>query len=541
MTRPDIKKMTLREKIGQTAIPAPPALSNGMKRCGGYANYLKEYPFGGIFIEYFYKESGERFSKGAEFARFVPELQATQDIPLFVCCDAEFGVRGEIFEDGHIIPGQIAVAAANDDALAYKRAYYWGREMRSLGMNWVYGPVGDLSASFFATHAPRSFSDDPEKTGRMISATVRGLQDAGIAACTKHFPGTGHEFRDSHFSFCAIKDTLEQWSNGQKRVWQAAEDAGTKTFMTGHLPLPCVDPVPVKGRFLRPGSASKKVIDILRDDIGHKGVVICDAVSMKSLAASFEHDDIYIECFNAGNDIILFCHDDYFDIMERAISSGRVTMERLDEAVERVLTLKEELGLYDGNFVGSPLGEDELHEFESVGFETAARALTLVNNEGGMIPFDRNKIKNAAVIAITEYDPFVGYLDELKRAFGEYGVSCTVYDGLGGKKGLETLCEENDLIVYACYINQQRPFGFPGFSSPKPMGTLFSAFSCGNEKSVAISFGSSSVYYNYFEYVNAYIDAYSDSPETMHAVVKALFGDIPFLGTSPMRLYPELV
>ncbi len=536
----DINRMTLREKIGQTAIPAPPAMQQGGKEYG-YAEYLKRFPYGGFFVEYFYKDhGGERFDKGAEFAAFVPELQKQMNIPLFVCCDAEFGVKGEIFKDGHLIPAAIATAAANDQTLAYRRGYYWGREMRALGMNWVFGPVGDLSASFFATHAPRSFSDDPEKTARMVSATVRGLQDAGMAATTKHYPGTGHEFRDSHFSFCAINDTLEEWSGGQKKVWQAAENAGTKTFMTGHLPLPCVDPEPVVGRFLRPGSASEKVIDILRDDIGHKGVVICDAVSMKSLAATFDHDDVYVECFNAGNDIILFTHDDYFDIMERAIAAGKVTMERLDEAVTRILTLKEELGLFDGNFVAPPMTAEENAALEQMNFDVAARSLTLVNNDG-LIPFDKTKIKKVSVIGITEYEPFIGYLDNLKKAFESHGIHCTVQDHLRSKAELETLCAENDLILYACYINQQRPYGFPGFSSGKPMSTLFNAYSFGNEKSVTVSFGHSSVYYNYFESVGAYIDAYSDSPETMRAVVMALLGDLPFPGVSPMRLRPELV
>jgi len=539
--KPDINKMTLREKIGQTAIPAPPTLSSGMKEYGGYAEYLKKYPYAGIFVEYFYNENGDRISDSSEFTALVSELQTQADIPFFVACDAEFGVKGEIFADGHIIPPEIGVAAANDDDLAYKRGYYWGREMRSMGMNWVYGPVGDLSASFFSTHAPRSFSDDPEKTSRMIYYTVKGLQDSGIAATAKHIPGHGHDFRDSHFSFCAINDTLEEWNNGQKKVWKAAESAGVKTFMSGHLPMPCVDPTPTRGRVLRPGSASKKVLDIFRKDIGHDGIIVSDAVSMKSLAASFDHDDIYIECFNAGNDVILFCHDDYFDVMERAVADGRVTLERLDEAVGRVLRLKEELGLFDGSFIGAPLSADEVKGFEKNNLELSAKALTLVCNDNGLIPIDKRSAKKVSVIAITEYQPFVGYLDELKRSFSEYGVECDIYDGLKSKAMLQKLSDESDLVVYACYINQQRPFGFPGFSSDKALGTLFNAFSYGYEKSVAISFGASSVFYNYFEYANAYIDAYSDSPETMKAVAMALLGDIPFCGTPPMEQKPRWI
>jgi len=560
--RPDINKMTLREKIGQTAIPAPPTLTNGMKKYGSYAKYFKDYPYSGIFIEYFYKEidansssdseknneafTGEsvelqRLSLTHDFAEFVPKFQKELDIPAFVCCDAEFGIKGEIFEDGHLIPTQIAVAAAADENLAYRRGYYWGREMRSIGMNWVFGPIGDLSASFFATHAPRSFSDDPQLTARMLTATLNGLHDAGMVDCTKHYPGTGHEFRDSHFSFCCINDTLEEWSDGQKQVWKAAVDAGAKTFMTAHLPLPCIDPTPVKGRFLRPGSASKKVLDVLRDDLGHDGGIISDAVSMKSLAATFEHEEVLIECFNAGNDMILFCHDDYFDIMERAIHDGRVSMERLDEAVNRILRLKEEMGLFDGNYISAPLTAEELADFEKINFESAAKSLTLVNNENNMIPFDPQKVHRAAIIAITEYAPFVGYLDEIVKTFEGYGIEATVYDGLTSKSHLTKLCDENDIIIYACYLNQGRPLGFPGFSSGKAMNTLFNACSCGNEKSVAVSFGSTSIYYNYFEYVDAYVDAYSDTPETMHAFVKALLGEIPFPGKPPMSHKPKLV
>jgi len=535
---PDITKMSLREKIGQTAIPAPNSLEDGRKAYGCYEQYLKKYPYSGIYIGRFRSDDGEIISETKAFANFIKGLQPKMPIPLFVTCDGEFGIRGWMFDDGHTITPQIGVAAANDEELAYKRGLYWGRELSSLGINWPFSPVGDLAKSFFSSHSVRCFSDDSEKAGRMFAATIKGLQQNGIAACAKHFPSGGHDFRDAHFSFCVIDDTLDEWSNGQKKVWEAAKKAGVKTFMIGHPAMPCVDPVPVKHRIPRPSSASSKVIDILRKDIGHEGVIVSDAVSMKSLAASFSHDDIYIECFNAGNDIVLFCHDDYFDVMEKAVKCGRVSLERLDESVERILRLKDELGLFDGKFIGAPMTEQETSDFEKVIFELSSKSLTLVSNSDGAVPFDKNSVKKVSVIAITEYRPFIDRLEALKSAFEAYGINCAIYDGLNSKRELEHICDESEIVIYACYICNNRPFGFPGFSSPKSINTLFHSFSHGFEKSVAVSFGSTTVYYNYFEYANAYIDAYSDSPETMKAVAMALLGDIPFKGVPPMKLHP---
>jgi beta-glucosidase-like glycosyl hydrolase len=129
-------------------------------------------------------------------------------------------------------------------------------------------------------------------------------------------------------------------------------------------------------------------------------VLYTDAVNMKGMSAAFDHDDVYIESFLAGHDIILFVHNDYIDVMEKAYNAGRITMEQIDERVTRVLDLKENLGLFDAPLSLEPLTDEENADFENVLYELAKSAQTLVTNHNGAIPFDPKKVKKAAILTL---------------------------------------------------------------------------------------------------------------------------------------------
>jgi len=537
MSKTKLEEMTLREKIGQTAIPAPPVIRNGVKSYGGYVGYLKQYPYGGLHCQNAVNESGTEITDSREFAAISRRINQNTKIPALITCDAEHGA-GMLFKDLHLIPSLMAVGAASDVEFAYKRSYYWARELSSAGIHCAFGPVCDLLGNLLSPTGTRCLTDDSSLSERLMPAVVRGIQDGGIAATAKHFPGTGKDFRDSHFSMCKDTTTRKEWEHNQKRAFAAAINAGARCIMTAHSPFPAVDPSITRGKTLRPASASKILIDLLRQEMGFDGVIITDAVNMKSLSSAFEHDDIYVECFNAGNDMILFCHDDYIDVMEKAVADGRISMARLDASVQRILKLKEDLGFFKTDGVGMPLSAAEIKDFEQCNYGLAAKAMTLVNNEGNMIPFSREKIKNVTIIGLAPHDPFFDDLDAMKKAFESRDIQVSVLNTLDSKETLKDISKKNDMIIYACYLAQQKPFGFPGYSRRQEINTLFNGLSYGASKSVVASFGAPAVYYNYFETADTFINAYSTNKETMEAFVAALFGEIPFIGKSPVELIP---
>lgn len=537
-----MQNLTLREKIGQTGIPAPNALRDGVKKHGSYAAYFSAVPFSGLYVAPgITGDQGETVSRSADFRDLMTRTSDALRVPLLVSADAELG-GAYLFRDFHPMPRNMAVGAAGDEALTRQLGYYWAKELKTAGIFWPFGPVCDLVSGMtglFSSHVLRCFSDDPALTARLACAFIQGAQEAGVAACGKHYPGHGHEYRDSHFSSTVNELTLEQWENSEKRVWDAVIASGVKSIMSAHTPCLCLDDSYARGVYRRPSSASKKVLDYLHRPMSFSGLTVTDAVSMKCLAAAFDHDDIYTECFHAGNDIVLFVHDDYLDVMEQAVQDGQISMDRLDDSVERILAFKQALGLLDRSYAQiEPFTADDSRAYESCCYEIARRSLTLVNNTDNKIPYDVHSVRHVTIVAITQYDPFIQSLDVLKKELERRGVCVDITDAIQSKEHLKTISHRSDIIINACYMDQARPYGFPGYSREKEMATLFDSLSFGAEKTVVVSFGLPSIYYHYFESADRYVNAYSDSPQTMQAFAAALFGEIPLTGQSPMALRP---
>ncbi len=543
MARPKLSEMTLREKIGQTGLPGPGEVRRGVQTHGGYRNYFTKYPFTGLHLDTtIITDSGNKFTSPTELAQTLADLSNNIRIPLLVSCDFEKGAKN-MFDEFHQITSNMSVGAACSKELAYERGYLWAKELKSMGVNWPFGPVGDLLSNFFSTSGVRCLTDSPDIAVNLFPSMIQGVQAAGIAATAKHFPGgaVGNgDYRDSHFSSSCNKSTQEQWNHSMKPVWKSAVDAGVLSFMMGHPPFPAVDPSYTRGKVPRPSTASRKVTDLLRKDLNFNGVIVTDAVSMKNLTAAFEHDDMYIECFNAGNDIILFVHNDYIDVMEKAVLDGRISMEQLDASVERILDMKEKLGLFDGPITAADtLTEEEKKHFVDVNYQIAQKALTLISNTNNKIPFDSKKVKNVTIIAVTPHKPFLEDLKEMVAAFERRGIRANIIDGIKSKDYLKELAETEDIIIYACCLAQGFLKGMPFFATPENLLTLFDSLSYGAEKSVIASFDSPSVYYNYFEDADMYINAYSFDTGTMNAFVDGILGDFEFTGKSPVALKPE--
>lgn len=537
--RPKMEEMTLRERIGQTGMPSPSNTRVGVQECGGYAEYFEKYPFCGMYLDKNAKRpNGEVFESPAEVCKVLHDASKKANVPLLIAGDCEYGANN-LFPELHAVSTNMALGAARNGELAYKRSYYWAREMRSMGVNWPFGPVVDLHTNFFSPGGIRRMSSDPELITELVPYIIKGIHDAGCATSAKHYPGSSNDYRDSHFSPNINTKSREKWYAEDFKIWKAAVDAGAMSLMTGHSAFPAIDDSFARGDIPRPSSASKKVLDIARKELNYDGVLVTDAVNMKALSAAFEHEDTYIECFNAGHDMILFCQNDYIDVMEKAVLDGRVSEEAINEACRRVLDLKEKIGLFDDKPMGEPLTAAENADCEQVFYDVAKHGMTLLSNRGNMIPFDPDKVKNVTIINVSPDDVFFKSLDVMKEAFEKRGVNATILDRLRNKAQLEELANTQDIIIYACFLAQSRPLGMSFYSRSQEMNTLFNGLSFGATKSVCVSFGAPSIYYNYFENADVFINAYSPDPGTMCAFVDGILGDFPFIGKSPIPLRPE--
>lgn len=533
MKKLSIKNMTLRQKIGQTGMPGPNALLNGIIRCGGFEKYFQKYPFAGLYIcTNMLDHQREIITETRE--KLVEVLQKTQEaceIPLLVTCDAEFGAQG-IVKEMHQIPSNMSVGAASDKELTYLRSYYYAKELKSCGINWAFSPVLDLAPCFF-NMGVRTMGDNPDVVVKVLPDMLKGYQDAGVATTAKHFPSGKGDYRDAHIATTVNRLTREEWDRYYLEIYRTAVEAGVDSVMLSHAAFPAVDPSFGRGAVPRPASASKKVIDILRKELQFDGVILTDAVSMRGYTSAFEHAEGYIEGFNAGNDLILFCHDDYIDIMEQAVLDGKVSMERLDESVERILRMKERVGLFADRGPIVALTEEENKGFDQANYDLAKKAITLINNVNDVVPFDAGKVKKVAVVYLAEEKGFEKYLQKMVQAFEDRGVQATLFDGIQSKAQMQELSETMDIIICACLFDGIR------CTVPEIRSSLIHLSSYGAEKTVVASFGTPTNYYNYFESVDVYLNAYSQDEGTMRAFVDGLLGDFAFTGTSPVELMPR--
>ena len=320
MKKRTIQEMSLREKIGQTAMVWSGEVRKGVELYGGLKEYFQKHPFAGFYMDPTMKKlEGDGFVTPESCVQTIQEVSETVGYPLLVACDYEYGAY-DLFNELHAMPTNMSLSAAGSKSLAYRRGYYFAKEVKSFGVNWHFGPVGDMLGHFFDPSGVRCMSDGPEPMAELLPEIIKGIQDASVAATAKHFPGTYGDYRDAHFSPSINTMTREEWDESYGRIWKACVEADVSSFMISHTVLKAVDSSCIKNKVYRPSTASKKVIDILRKEYGYDGVILTDAITMRGITSSFDdRSDIYVECFNAGNDLILFPGNDYIDVMEQAI------------------------------------------------------------------------------------------------------------------------------------------------------------------------------------------------------------------------------
>ena len=380
---------------------------------------LARYHFGGIVL------FAENCRDAEQTLRLVAEMQqanqAGSDIPLLFSVDQEGGSVTRL-GFGTSGPGNMALAAAGDPQDAAAMAAIYGEELGLLGIHADYAPVMDVNNN---ANNPvigvRSFSDDPETVAEYGVSYLQGLHSAGAMCTVKHFPGHGNTGTDSHTGLPRIDSTYEELKAFELVSFQAAIDAGADMVMTAHIQYPQIETGTWTSRATGeeinlPATMSPVILtDILRGDMGFEGVVVSDALDMRAVADNFTDEDMLCLTINAGVDmLILPCVYDtanfrrvqsMMDLAVQLVRDGKISQARVDDAVRRILTLKQKYGLLDQkdftvtdsrvsravNGIGS-----EAHRQKAL--EIAEKALTLVKNEGGAFPIAMQPGESALIL-----------------------------------------------------------------------------------------------------------------------------------------------
>ncbi|MCH7512409.1 MAG: serine hydrolase [Bacteroidetes bacterium] len=287
-----LKTMTLREQIGQLFMVA--AYSNrDSAHIREIETLIKEYHVGGLI-----------FFQGSPIAqaRLANFYQSVSDIPLWVAMDGEWGL-GMRLDSAMSFPYQMTLGAVNDNRLIYKMGLAIGRQFRRIGMHINYAPVLDVNNN---AENPvinfRSFGDNKKNVAEKGMAYVRGLQDAGVLATGKHFPGHGDTHVDSHKDLPLLEHSWERLDTMELYPFKETIRQGLSGIMVAHLNIPSLD----RSEHV-PSTLSKKIVKgILRDSLGFEGLVFTDALGMEGVAKYFKPGEIELMALQADNDVLLF-------------------------------------------------------------------------------------------------------------------------------------------------------------------------------------------------------------------------------------------
>jgi beta-N-acetylhexosaminidase len=361
-----LRKMAIEEKIGQLLFTAyhgnftaadAPAFQQMMHEVkdlhvGGFINVTEGSPLGIVK------------SQAYPTAVLSNQLQAKSKLPLLIGADFERGTAMRL-DEGTSFPTAMALAAAGNSRDAYTMGKITAREARAVGIHWIYAPVADVNNNpgnpIINT---RSFGEDPARVAEFVSEFVRGVEENGGLATAKHFPGHGDTASDSHLDLPVIHADRERLERMELVPFRAAMDAGVSSVMTGHLSVPALEP-----ETDTPATLSPHILtDLLRNEMKFQGLIITDAMDMGGITVRNAPGEAAVRAIVAGADTVLMppVPDAAFEALQTAVKSGRISRERLDASVRRILQAKARLGLHKERLVDvNAINERSARDFGS--------------------------------------------------------------------------------------------------------------------------------------------------------------------------------
>lgn len=351
--------MSLAEKVGQLFVTnvygSQAAAVTEVEKAANQKAYgvdtgaeaVTKYHLGGVI----YFAWTNSVQNPAQITALSNDLQASAldsgaKVPLLVAIDQEQGIVTRVGPPVTQFPGNMALGAGRSTDDTRTAARITGEELRAMGINQNFAPDADVNVNpANPVIGVRSFSSNPQLASDLTAAAVRGYQDdAAIASTAKHFPGHGDTAVDSHYGIPMITHTREQWEQLDAPPFRAAIAAGVDSIMTAHIVVPSLDPSGV------PATLSKPIVTgVLREQLGFDGVVYTDALTMQGVRDAYPDAEIPVLALEAGVDVLLMPAEGAMDVAYEgvlgAVRSGRISVDRIDQSVRRILTLKWKRGI----------------------------------------------------------------------------------------------------------------------------------------------------------------------------------------------------
>ena len=492
------------------------------------------------------------------------ELQKMSKIPLIVSIDGEWGPSMR-FSEFPFFPQQMQLGALPSDSLIYEMGLAVAEQCKMVNIHINYAPVVDINVNPKnpVIHA-RSFGEDRDKVTTYGRAYMRGMQDGGIIACSKHFPGHGDTEVDSHKGLPVLPFSRERLDSLELYPFRDQIQHGVEMVMMGHLHIPALDSAV--------SSISYPIVTkLLREELGFDGIIVTDALTMKGVSENMESAEIALAAYKAGVDILLKPGDIIasIDRLEAAMNSGECDIADLDERVKKTLRMKAKFGMLARNYdptVDTTGIVERVKKPEHMALvqEMADQSMTLVNNQAGLIPLDMTKsiayvAYNAKRIpmhreygdieGLSGYNPETGMVDSttlmyqhlLKNsALAADSLSKIHYFSLDKKssvKDIQLLCKQlqgYDLVILACHDPRGR--SRKDLIAEEHLGALESLVK--KYQPLLVHYGSPYGLSDlpWLDSLGGVLVAYKDSESNQKAAAKVLTGEIEAVGVLPVTI-----
>ncbi len=548
-----VRKMTVEEKVGQLVH-----IGINAKFANQDSDYFKdlkrhitENKLGGIILF------------GApmyETVHLVNRMQENAKTPLLISLDAETGI-GMRFFDAANFPWNMAVAATRNPEYAYKMGVVTGREAKAMGIMQVYAPVLDVNNN---PDNPvinvRSYSEDPALVADFGTAFIAGVQSQGVIATGKHFPGHGDTNVDSHRGLPIIDVNRERLDRIELFPFKKAIDNGLASIMVAHVGMPQIDPTEIKPlkNALRvdteegaeivnesvsvPATLSKKITtDILKNDLGFKGLVVTDAMSMSGLTLYVNQEEAGVRAVLAGADILEKPAD--VDAMVKglreAVKSGELPMSRLDESVTKQIAWKHHVGLFNQKIapidrIDTIVSSKDVYALTD---EIAEKAVTVVRNDARLLPLPKDK----RIFVLGVSNGFDGEatnaaLNRFLRENRIRGGSMLLQDNSTAEMVNRAKQSANaaDIVIVAMF-GRVRSGARNSVGIPESGAQIMRELLAANKPVVGVAFGNPYILSS-FPQLKTYVVAYGDMPGLQRASARIMFGLAKPSGKLPISL-----
>lgn len=467
--------------------------------------------------------------------RYTDAINSFVKIPVIVAADAENG-PGCDFEGKQLLPHPMAWGACNDENLIENAGRAVARECRKMGIHWTFSPVIDINMNADNPLVNiRAISDDAEKVARLSSAYVRGLQSEGlVVACCKHFPGDGTDSRNQHFVTSVNGLSADEWDSTFGKVYRSVIAESTASVMVAHIACPAYQSKTDSFFGAEPAVLSEDLkVGLLKGKLGFDGCVVSDAMSMIGSCSRCPLDELAVRFVQTGGDMVLFPDKEDYDRLLDGVRKGKISRERLLDAVERVIRLKERARLFeDQRQIERLIGKSNISEISQ---KIADRSICIERNCNGILPL---RIPQGQKVL------FVNLFYENARRREDDRMETMRLEMI--RRGFEVevinnpkhyAVKETMRDAYAVFLNiDYTPLNCNGGSLRMgwtQMMALWRGYILEHPRLVVTSFGDP---YKLFEmpYLKTYLNAFSYSPSSQVAAVKLILGEIESNAKSPV-------